>query len=117
MITVLFNWLRVSSEFFRIQDFPHLKLGIRDFPHMKLGIRDFPYLKLGIRDFKAKSGRVSGLDLRCDAKSPSDLSDCTKFWVGITGLKNLVLEYPDFVNTCNAVACTLSPLKYWGESC
>ena len=33
MITVLFNWLRVSSEFFRIQDFPHLTLGIRDFPY------------------------------------------------------------------------------------
>ena len=75
MITVLFNWLRVSSEFFRIRDFPHMKLGIRDFPHMKLGIRDFPYiklgiqefpyLKLGIRDFKAKSGRVSGLEVRC----------------------------------------------------
>ena len=33
MITVLFNWLRVSNEFFRIQDFPHLTLGIRDFPY------------------------------------------------------------------------------------
>ena len=96
-----------------IRDFPYMKLGIREFPYLKLGIRDFPYLKLGIRDFKAKSGRVSGLDLRCDAKSPSGLSDCTKFWVGITGLKNPVLEYPDFVNTCNGVACTLSPLKYW----
>ena len=100
-----------------IRDFSYLKLGIRDFPYMKLGIREFPHLKLGIRDFKAKSGRVSGLDLRCDAKSPSGLRDCTKFWVGITGLKNPVVEYPDFVNTCNGVACTLSPLKYWGESC
>ena len=125
MITVLFHWLRVSSEFFRVQDFPHLKLRIRDFPYMKLGIRDFSYMKLGIRDFphwklgirdfKAKSGRVSRLDLRCDAISPSGLRDCTKFWVEITGLKNPVLEYPDFANTCNGVACTLSPLKYWGN--
>ena len=84
-----------------------MKLGIRDFPHMKLGIRDFPYLKLGIRDFKAKSGRVSGLDLRCDAKSPSDLSDCTKFWVGITGLKNPVVEYRDLVNTLTALRARL----------
>ena len=105
---MLFNQLRLPSGFFGIQDFPHLKLGIRDFPYMKLGIRDspymklgirdfpymklgirdfpylklglreFPYLKLGMRDFKAKSGRVSGLDLRCDAKSPSGLRDCTK---------------------------------------
>ena len=49
-----------------IRDFPYMKLGIRDFPYLELGIRDFLSLKLGIRDFKAKSGRVSGLDWRCD---------------------------------------------------
>ena len=53
------------------------------------GSRNFLYLKLGIRDLKAKSGRVSGIESmlgRSDAKY--NPRDCTKFWVGITGLKN-----------------------------
>ena len=44
------------------------------------GIRDFPYLKLGIRDFKAKSGRVSGLNVFLAGETP-------KINLRITGLR------------------------------
>ena len=45
------------------------------------GIRDFSCLKLGIRDWKC------ACELECP-KYPLRLRDCTKSWVGITGLKN-----------------------------
>ena len=52
-------------------------------------------MKLEIRDFKAKSGRDSGLTV-CEAggmqREPSGLRDCPKFWVGITGLKNPIVD-------------------------
>ena len=57
-------------------------------PSRVFGIRDFPYLKLGIRDLKAKSGRDSGFQIL-----PSGLRDCTRFLVGITGLKNPIGDF------------------------
>ena len=58
-----------------------------------LGIQNFPYLKLGIRDFKEKSGRGSGFKVSAGGGIPkitlaAELRKCTKFRVGITGLKN-----------------------------
>ena len=55
------------------------------------GIRDFPhYLKLVIRNLKEKSRRESWKFARevGRQKQPSGLRDCTKFKVGITGLKD-----------------------------
>ena len=54
-------------------------------------MRDFPHLRLGIRDFKAKSGLDSGLKVCAEGGMPKitlGITDCSKFWVRITGLKN-----------------------------
>ena len=57
------------------------------------GIRDFLYLKLVIRDFKAKSGKIRDWKYACELECPkylSGLRDCSKLWVGITGLHEIV---------------------------
>ena len=52
-------------------------------PNRFFGYRIFPYLKFGIR--YGKHAREE----ECQ-KLPSGLLDCTKFWVGITRLENLI---------------------------
>ena len=50
---------------------------------------------LGIRDLKANLGKIRDWkyapELECP-KEPSGLRDCTKFWVGVTGLKNPIRD-------------------------
>ena len=54
-------------------------------------IRDFPCLKLGIRDFKEKSGPESGLKVCTGSGMPKITPGITglhEIWVGISGSKN-----------------------------
>ena len=62
-------------------------------PNRFFGTRVFRYLKLGIRDLKAKLGRVSVLKVCPRGGMPNitlEITGSYKFWVGITGLKNLI---------------------------
>ena len=66
-------------------------------PNSFFGTRVFRYLKLGSRDLKAKSGRVSVLKVCARGGMPNitlGITGLRKFWVGITGLKNLIGDPP-----------------------
>ena len=72
-------------------------------PNRFFGTRVFRYLKLGIRDLKAKLGRVSVLKVCPRGGMPNitlRITGLYKFWVGITGLKNLI-ETPRHVLFAN----------------
>ena len=66
-------------------------------PNRFIRTQVFRYLKLGIWDLKEKSGRVSVLKVCARGGMPNITLGVTglhKFWVGITGLKNLIGDNP-----------------------
>ena len=69
-------------------------------------------MKLGIRVFQAKFGR--NLGLKVSVGGGWEGWDCTKFWVGITGLKNLIRDPPSRHMPREMIACNKA-FPFFGE--
>ena len=73
-------------------------------PNRFLGIRDFTHLKLGIRDLKQNWDEIRDWKYDWERGAKNNPRDYTKFWVGVTGLKEpywgTSLLWPLLFKTC-----------------